>query len=60
MTFHELCRANDVTPAERDDLAWFLALYRARMTWEDLRSPPKSLRKAKLQAAIAAERIVPA
>jgi hypothetical protein len=38
VTFDRLIRDYACTPAERDELAWFLALYRARQTWEALRS----------------------
>ena len=38
MTFDALTRG--CTTQERDQLAWFLAMYRARKTWEALRTPP--------------------
>lgn len=37
MTFAEFCQEMHVTAAERDALAWHLAMYRARRTWEALR-----------------------
>lgn len=36
-TFDELCRSLKVTATERDQLAWHLAMFRARKTYEELR-----------------------
>lgn len=37
MTFHELCLRADAAPDEQEQLAWFLAMRRARQTWEECR-----------------------
>jgi hypothetical protein len=39
MTFDELCRIAKATPEERDKAAWFLAMLRAKKTYEELRQP---------------------
>lgn len=41
MTFDELCRDVHCTPEERDQLAWHLAMFRARKTYEKLRKARK-------------------
>lgn len=38
--FDHLCTASKCTPAERDKLAWHLATYRARRTYEELKNVP--------------------
>jgi hypothetical protein len=47
MTFHELCQREGVTPGEREQLAWFLAMHRAHATFEELRYPPAGFRQNK-------------
>ncbi|MDN5006449.1 hypothetical protein ACFQZO_37185 [Bradyrhizobium sp. GCM10027634] len=39
MTFDELCRIGRLTAEERDKAAWFLAMLRAKKTYEELRLP---------------------
>jgi hypothetical protein len=41
ITFSELTA--NCTAKERDELAWFLAMHRARKTWEALRSPAREV-----------------
>lgn len=41
MTFDELCLVVRCTPTERDHLAWHLAMFRARKTYEKLRKAKK-------------------
>lgn len=38
-TFDDFCATFRVTPAERDRLAWHLAMFRARRTYEMLKEP---------------------
>ena len=45
MTFDELCRREKATAPERDQLAWMLAMMRARQTYEELRIDLASLHK---------------
>lgn len=39
MTFNALCEQLRATPAEREKLAWHLAMLRAKKTYEVLREP---------------------
>lgn len=38
MNFNEFCRMAKVTPAERDQVAWFLAQYRAKRIYDELKT----------------------
>lgn len=42
-TFDELCADIKATPYEREELAWMLAMRRARQTWEQCRRAPDSI-----------------
>jgi hypothetical protein len=48
MTFTELTR--NCSQEERNDLAWFLAMFRLRQTWEGLRAlDPQALLASRAQ-----------
>lgn len=40
MNFHDLCDREQCSAVERDALAWFLAMRRAREAYEELRPAP--------------------
>lgn len=44
MTFDQICEVAKLTPAERDQTAWFLAQYRAKRVYEELRVAPEKRR----------------
>lgn len=47
MTFDEICDIAQLTPAEREDAAWFLGAYRMRRTYEELMKTKKPKTKKK-------------
>lgn len=58
MTFYELCRQEKATPEEQENLAWILAIKRAKATWEECRPSNATIwnhrRKTRGQSARAA------
>lgn len=40
--FNELCEQLHITPSEREKLAWHLAMFRAKRTYEKLRAQTQS------------------
>jgi hypothetical protein len=43
MTFDEICTLTRATPAERDALAWHIAMFRARKTYDALKIADASM-----------------
>lgn len=48
MNFHQICEIAKLTPTERDDVAWFLAQFRAKKVYEELRLGPDTTPHGKL------------
>lgn len=46
MTSDQLCQIGRLTPEERDKAAWHLAMFRAKKTYEELRSPNRTATNA--------------
>jgi hypothetical protein len=46
MTFDQICEVARLTPTERDQAAWFLAQYRAKRVYEELRIAPEKRKAA--------------
>lgn len=51
MSFDEFCRVHGCTYAEKDALAWQLAMRRARALYEQIRPQPKWPRDSKVRGA---------